>query len=268
MAKNQIELYPTYWASFSGGKDSLYMIYYILNHLDKYPLTGVVYFDLETDFPFIKNVVDYVESELKRYGVPMLRIKPRKSWHEMYYHVVSSGKRVGKITGYPTRLIRWCSNQYKADSQEQLTRMMREQGKRVIYYIGFCADEVKRFKFELNDRSNNVTQIYPLAEAGINESEILEWAKNEPIYNDYYKYNDRCGCICCPMASLKSLAYTKKYYPEEYEHYMKLALETEKMRERELGRPFSVWASNPKYNTEYRMRRVDELIAKEEENEH
>lgn len=223
MAKNQIELYPTYWASFSGGKDSLYMIYYILNHLDKYPLTGVVYFDLETDFPFIKNVVDYVESKLKRYGVPMLRIKPRKSWHDLY----------AKYGGYPTRVARWCNSHYKLDAEKQLKEMMASQGKRVIFYIGFCADEIKRFRFDLNDRSPNVTQIYPLAEAGINESEILEWAKNEPIYNDYYKYNDRCGCICCPMSSLKNLVYTKKYYPAEYEYHMNLALETDKRRERE-----------------------------------
>lgn len=223
MAKNQIELYPTYWASFSGGKDSLYMIYYILNHLDKYPLTGVVYFDLETDFPFIKNVVDYVESELKRYGVPMLRIKPRKSWHDLY----------AKYGGYPCRVARWCNSHYKLDAEKQLKEMMASQGKRVIFYIGFCADEIKRFRFDLNDRSSNVTQIYPLAEAGINESEILEWAKNEPIYNDYYKYNDRCGCICCPMSSLKNLVYTKKYYPTEYEYYMNLALETDERRERE-----------------------------------
>lgn len=42
---NEIALKPTYWASVSGGKDSLYMLYYILNHLDKYPLDGVCHFD-------------------------------------------------------------------------------------------------------------------------------------------------------------------------------------------------------------------------------
>ena len=63
--KNEIALKPTYWASVSGGKDSLYMLYYILNHLDKYPLTGVVHFELEIDYPFIKNV----ENKLKELRV-------------------------------------------------------------------------------------------------------------------------------------------------------------------------------------------------------
>ena len=43
---------------------------------------------------------------------------------------------------------------------------------------------------------------------------------------------------------------------------MKKSLETEKIREKELGRSFSVWATNPKYNTEYRMKRVEELATK------
>ena len=31
----------------------------ILHNLDKYPLTGVAHFELEIDYPFIKNVIDY-----------------------------------------------------------------------------------------------------------------------------------------------------------------------------------------------------------------
>lgn len=45
--KNEIQLIPSYWANVSGGKDSLYMLYYILHHLDRYPLDGVVNYELE-----------------------------------------------------------------------------------------------------------------------------------------------------------------------------------------------------------------------------
>ena len=38
--KNAIALRPTYWASVSGGKDSLYMLKVILSNLEKYPLDG------------------------------------------------------------------------------------------------------------------------------------------------------------------------------------------------------------------------------------
>lgn len=36
-----IVLRPSYWASVSGGKDSLYMLNYILHNLDRYPLNGL-----------------------------------------------------------------------------------------------------------------------------------------------------------------------------------------------------------------------------------
>ena len=98
--------------------------------------------------------------------------------------------------------------------------------------------------------------IYPLVENGITEDVILEWAKAQPVFNDYYKYNKRCGCMWCPMASMTNHAYLLRYYPAEYETMMNLARDTEIMRERELGRPFSVWSSNPKYNTEYRDKRI------------
>ena len=61
----EIALRPSYWASVSGGKDSLYMLNYILHNLDRYPLNGVVHFELEIDYPFIHDVIDYMESEFR-----------------------------------------------------------------------------------------------------------------------------------------------------------------------------------------------------------
>lgn len=73
---NEIALRPSYWASVSGGKDSLYMLNLILHNLDKYPLDGVVHFELEIDYPFIHNVIDYMESECKKHGIKFVRLKP------------------------------------------------------------------------------------------------------------------------------------------------------------------------------------------------
>lgn len=77
-------LRPSYWASVSGGKDSLYMLYYILQNLDRYPLDGVVHFELEMDFPFVRDVIDYMESECQKYGITFIRFKPRIAWDEWY----------------------------------------------------------------------------------------------------------------------------------------------------------------------------------------
>lgn len=253
---NALELRPTYWASVSGGKDSFYMLYLILHNLDKYPLDGVVHFELEIDFPFIHDVIDYIERECKKYSIPIIRIKPRKTWEELYYKKLSNGEP----RGYPSRIARWCNDRYKLDSEKQLKELLKKQGKKLVSYIGFCVDEPKRFKFDLNSREKNVTQIYPLAEMNIYESDILMWAQNQPIYNEYYLENRRCGCMGCPMSSIKNLVYLKTHYPEYFDYFMSKATETEQMREKTLGRPFSVWNANPKYNTDYKIRRVNEII--------
>lgn len=137
MKNNQIALRPSYWASVSGGKDSLYMLKLILSNLDKYPLDGVVHFELEIDYPFIKNVVDYMESECKRYGIRFVRIKPEKTWDELYH----KKKKNGYIYGFPIGAKRWCNNEYKLSAQRQLDKWMKSLGYYVVHYIGYCADE-------------------------------------------------------------------------------------------------------------------------------
>lgn len=235
--KSEIALLPSYWASVSGGKDSLYMLNLILHNLDRYPLNGVVHFELEIDYPFIKHVIDYMESECKRFGITFLRIKPRESWKELYNRY-----------GFPTRIARWCNSKYKLDAHLQLKEWMSSLGFYTVSYIGYCVDEEKRF----SKRTNlNQREVYPLVENGIKESDILKWARKQPIFNNYYKTNDRCGCMCCPMASKINWAYLYKYYPDNYKECISLMKDTEERQERKLGRPFSVTASNPKYNAEY-----------------
>lgn len=233
---NEMVLRPSYWASVSGGKYSLYMLNLILHNLNRYKLDGVVHFELEIDYPFIKNVIDYMESECNRFGIPFVRIKPRKTWKELYDKYM-----------FPTKKARWCNDKYKLDAKKQLKEFLKSQGGRLICYVGYCVDEVARYK----DRKNK-DEIYPLVENNVNEDYIWEWAKNVPIFNDYYKFNKRCGCMFCPMRSLKNMAYLLKYYPSEYEEFIRLAKETEDFRVKELGRPFSVFSANPKYDATYR----------------
>lgn len=219
--RDAMVLRPSYWASVSGGKDSLYMLKLILENRDEFPLDGVVHFELEIDYPFIHDVIDYMESECNKYGIKFVRIKPRKSWDEIYHRI---NKKTGNIYGFPTRKARWCNAQYKLDAKRQLEEYLTTQGKYLICYIGLCADESKRFK------EGNV--IYPLAIKGINEDVILEWAKTQPIFNNYYKTNKRCGCMYCPLSNKLNMAYLYKYYPENFEFMISKMRETEMFRER------------------------------------
>lgn len=239
--KNEIVLKPSYWASVSGGKDSLYMLYLILKHRDKYPLDGVVHFELEIDYPFIKDVTALMKKVCDEVGVKFVLIKPEKTWEEMYYEKPTKGN----IRGFPNRTVRWCTK-YKLTAKSKLEKFMKSQGKYVVAYIGYCSDEQKRFA-----NRNNEKEIYPLVDFGIEEKTILDWAKNQPIFNNYYVTNNRCGCMYCPMSSKMNFAYLFKYYPENFAYMIDKMRETEKIREKELGRPFSCTSSNPKYNADY-----------------
>lgn len=198
-----LALRPIRYASVSGGKDSLYMLGLILSNLDKYPLDLVVHFQLEIDYPWTQSVVNYMEIQCIEHGIKFLRIRPRKTWNELY-----------EKYGFPSRKVRWCNGKYKLDAKEQLNQWIKSQFCRPVAYIGFCADEVKRFKYEIGNIIEGQEFIYPLAEEGIEENTVLEWARNQPIFNDFYKVNYRQGCMYCPMLQYREMAYQMIKYPE------------------------------------------------------
>ena len=198
---NELQLTPYYVASVSGGKDSLRMLGEIIKHPDMFPLNAIVHFELEIDYPFVKKVCDEYQKIADKLGIPFYRIKPRKTWDELY-----------KQYDMPTRRFCWCNTLYKLDCKKQLNEWQKSLGNKVIYYIGLCADEIKRFKDDGN--------IYPLAILKINEDEILEEAKKLDIFNGYYKHLKRQGCMMCPAMSRKELAYLKLNYPDMFEKFI------------------------------------------------
>lgn len=232
---NDISIKKYYIASVSGGKDSLLMLKKILENPAKYPLNAVVHFELEIDYPFIKNVVDYMQVQCESRGILFYRIKPRKTWQELY-----------NVNGFPTRSARWCLGSYKLDCKKQFSDYVKSLNMQPVYYIGYCADELKRY-----EKRHNKNEIYPLVDLGIEENIVLQWAKSQSIFNDYYKYNTRCGCMFCPLMSRKQMAYLYVYYYDQYKKMMDLAKFTELQREKELKRKFSVWSSFSKYDTDY-----------------
>lgn len=232
-----LKLRPIHYACVSGGKDSLYMLKLIMDNPDKYPLDMVVHYELEIDHDFVKNVVNDMEKMCKTLNIPFVRIKPRKSWCELY-----------KKYNMPARVVRWCNSKYKMDCDSQLREWIKKQNCRPVAYIGFCADEEKRFKYEIGQWENQDV-CYPLAEEGLREREILEWARNVPQFNGWYKIFDRQGCWLCPNASRLELAYLLKHYPLKYKFFMDAA----RLYENDFGRPY--WG-------DYSSDKMDDIIRK------
>lgn len=233
---NELTLTPRHIASVSGGKDSLFMLKYIIEHPTEYPLDEVVYFDLEIDYPFIKDVITEIKQQCINLHIPFTAIKPRNSWYDLYDKY-----------GYPDRKARWCNSQYKIDCRKQFESLQIQSGFKAIWYIGYCADETKRF----NGKSRKPNEIYPLVDIGLNEGTILEWARKQTVYNNYYKVNDRCGCMGCPLAQYKEFAYLYKHYPDIYNDIINRMIETEDTKSEKLGRRFSIIQPNAKYDSRY-----------------
>ena len=200
------------------------MLNLILNNQEKYPLDMVVHFELEIDWDWSKRVIDFMEQRCVKNNIKFYRIKPRKKWADLY-----------KKYGFPNAHARWCNSDYKLDCKKQLNEWIASQNCRPVAYIGFCADEENRFKYEIgNWKSQDVC--YPLAEEGIEEWQILEWARNVPLFDDYYKYFDRQGCKLCPFLSMKELAYLYKTDQETFEYMFSCLKQTEQRIKTEKGK--------------------------------
>lgn len=208
--KYDVNLRPIHYASVSGGKDSFYMLNLILQNPEKYPLDMVVHFELEIDWIWAKEVIDFMEQRCVAVGIKFVRIKPRKTFQELY-----------EKYDIPTRNARWCNSDYKLDCKKQLNEWILQQNCRPLAYIGFCADETKRFKYELGEWENQEC-CYPLAEEGITEDVILEWAKTQPIFQGWYKHFKRQGCMICPQLSRKEMAYLSLHYPDVWDKWIEM----------------------------------------------
>lgn len=208
MSKTDLKLRPIHYASVSGGKDSLYMLGLILANPEKYPLDLVVHYELEIDWDWSVRVVDEIEKMCNAVGIKMLRLKPDVLWDDLCDKY-----------GFPTRVMRWCNKEYKLLPERKLRQWIKEQNCRPVAYIGLCADEKSRFKYDIGSWQEQ-DLCYPLAEENISEDVVLRWAKKHPLLKDWYTLFKRQGCKMCPMISRLGLAYMCKYEPESYERYM------------------------------------------------
>ena len=241
MKNYNIALRPIHYACVSGGKDSLYMFRLLCDNQDKYPLDMVVHYDLEIDYPFVKNVVDYIEKCCKALGIKFVRVKPEQS----YWDLLST-------YGVAKRQYRWCNSLYKMSCVKQIEKWIKEQNCRPVAYIGLCADEQNRFKYTVGNIVDGQDVVYPLAEEGVLESDILEWAKDVDIFDSWYSYFNRQGCMYCPNATYRELAYMYICYNYQFEWFMTQCINDEERTKS------GVFQSNPKYNSKYVYTRVRE----------
>ena len=187
-----------YYASVSFGKDSLAMLFMLI---DKgYQLDEVVFYDTGMEFQAIYNTRDAVLPILKKLGI--------------------------KYT--------WCGGTCRWGTSEKL-RALKAHTKDGIDYVGIAADEMHRFEKE--KRPNRVLPLrdWGITEA---DALQYCYTKGFVWHEDgvrLYELLDRVSCWCCGNKNLKELKNMYLYLPWYWKKLKELQLNTDRPYRRNSG---------------------------------
>lgn len=198
-----------YILSCSFGKDSLYLLNYLIVH--NYPLDEVQFvepmFDNKTS-AILPNHRDFIDYVIKRYSnINFNIIKSKFNYYDLYIKY-----------GCPSfRGCHWCTGWLKTKPLADYNRILREKYD-LFYYVGLCSNEKDRVL-----KNKNKNNIYPLFDNNINEDICFNWCKENnllsPIYNNR---TSRDGCWFCPFQSKLQWFLLKLNYPYLFDKMVSL----------------------------------------------
>lgn len=226
--------------SFSGGAQSTCLLWMILHGLIK--ITGP-FIVLNAD-PGMENstsyaIVDALESECQKAGIPFIRVK-RNLYQEILdlKRDIANGVKTrfdnppywtkNRITGKRGRLKQCCTKAYKIAPMDRAVRVWLEEkygisrdskrlGKNIVRkLIGFSADEVHR----INEDDTGVEYSffdYPLVELGFDKTKVVSYLKenNHPV-------PQRSVCNACFANGTKELKIMHDERPKDWEQAVKI----------------------------------------------
>lgn len=218
-----------YYASVSFGKDSLAMLFMLIEK--KYPLDEVVFFNNGMEFKALYDTRDLLLPYLKKKGIMYTELYPERPF--LYSMLEKPIKKRG------TNIIHkygfsWCGGVCRWGTSEKL-RALRKHTKDGWDYVGIAADEVHRF-----DKAKRENRILPLVEWGVSEKDALQYCYDKGIRwqeNNVFLYEilDRVSCYCCGNKNLKELKNIFRYLPEYWEKLKELQARTDRPFRRNSG---------------------------------
>ena len=198
-------------ASWSGGKDSTFMVDELLRRGD--PLDEVVFCDTGFEFPemygYIEKCKAYWEDKYQ-IKVTLLNWKTEHTIPSYMSKKVTRGTNKGKMRGFPNPIsVGWCTARFKIDPTSKYWKK-EYKDRQAFEYIGIASDEPKR----IPPGWENGTKLYPLVYWGYREPDVNPILKERRMFNTLYNHFDRTGCWGCPKQGIKKLAVLKKEYPQ------------------------------------------------------
>jgi 3'-phosphoadenosine 5'-phosphosulfate sulfotransferase (PAPS reductase)/FAD synthetase len=200
-----------YIASWSGGKDSTYMVDELLKRGE--PLDEVIFCDTGFEFPemyeYIEKCKAYWEGKHPDLKITLLNFgsEAKQIYSNWADKPFKKGQFKGQVRGFPFHLgMSWCTRELKVNP---VTNYISENYDNIdVYkYIGIAVDEPNRVPVDWGNH------IYPMVTWGITENQAEQILKDRGLHNPLYNHFDRTGCWHCPKQSLKSLATLREHHP-------------------------------------------------------
>ncbi len=197
-----------YILSLSYGKDSLAC----LGAIEQlgWPLDRIVHAEvwatdtIPADLPPMVEFKAHMDAIIKeRWGIEVEHVRAKRCYQDVFYMTCeSSGKRGGKIYGWPYQRGPWCNSRLK---QNILSSVVQKDA---IQYIGIAVDEPSRFHV-LSGKKRS-----PLVEAGWTEADCRKWCEENGMLSPIYTMATRGGCWFCYNQGVGQLRLLRKNYPE------------------------------------------------------
>lgn len=190
------ETSPKIIVSFSGGKDSTWMLLEMIRrkeHIDE-----VVFFDTGWEFPQMIDHVAKIKKLVEDNGITFTTLHPDKSFDYYMFNYEFT-----KRDGTQGKGRSWCGGRCRWGTLEKLKAINSyfENEPDHIQCVGIAIDEPERLKKE---RKGN--KRFPLAEWGITEEECLQGCYSLGYdWGGLYEDFDRVSCKFCTFKNLKEL---------------------------------------------------------------
>lgn len=210
--------------SFSGGKDSTYMV--LRMHELGIKMNDIVYFDSGWDFPEMEDHIIRVEDFIKQ---KITRLVPQETFDFAFSKKERFPRDKSKPTvfgyGWPGVFSRWC-NTRKVRAINAYSAAMTWSGKPlpIIRCIGFSSDEQKRVR-RLKKAKKKIFQefAYPLVDWGITGKKALEYCKERGFeWGGLYDVFDRVSCWCCPMGGQTMARKLYDHFPKLWDRMLEM----------------------------------------------
>ncbi|MDR2893017.1 MAG: phosphoadenosine phosphosulfate reductase family protein [Deltaproteobacteria bacterium] len=199
--------------SFSGGKDSTYMVLRL--HELGIKMADIVYFDTGWEFPEMEPHIAQVEDFIKQ---KVTVLKPREPFDFMFSKKIRTRGEFKGLAGYGWAKMRsrWCTAE-KRSAMAAHTNALTWRGLvfPIVQAIGYAADEQGRAQEHSKKKIPNFQGYdYPMVTWGTTETQALSYCKERGFYwSGLYDIFDRVSCTVCPLGGIERARKIYNHFP-------------------------------------------------------